>query len=158
MHSIDLGSGVTFVIDPAQRRCETRYPDGFSMAATRDDTPDNRTEAADQGYPATADGVWRSLLEHEIGHSLAGRILFGTESVVLRHESGAERHRYAKRLHEEAWVISAQRLANTGEMDAVLRSDAWAARKAILTARELVALALKQTTRCKPGGSPPGTI
>jgi hypothetical protein len=140
MHSIDLGSGVTSEVHDGFAR--TVYPDGFHMDATRPDTSENRAEAADQSYPATAEGVWQSLLEHEAGHTLAGRILFGTESAVLRHESGADPHRYAKRLHEEAFVLSAQRLANTGQADPVLAMNAWAARNMMETVRSLLRPAL----------------
>lgn len=91
------------------------FPDGARAHATRDDTAENRMEAADQGHAS----VWESLCVHEALHTLIGRRLWGRESLVLRHESGAERHRYALRLHEEAAVISAQRLLNLA--DPVLR-------------------------------------
>lgn len=119
MIRLNLGEGVVFEIDAEARQVRTIYPDGRSMAATREDTPENRAEAADQGYTGE-DAVWRSLVAHELLHTLATRALLGRESLVLRHESGAERNRYALRLHEEAVVISLQRLLMTGEADPVL--------------------------------------
>ena len=139
MHSIDLGSGVTFVIDPERRECETRYGDGFSMAATRPDTPENRAEAADQGYPATEAGVWQSLQDHELLHTLLTRRILASESLVLRHESGAERARYALRLHEESLVLSAQRWINTGKLDPVLFPHVSALKAVASRVRDLVA-------------------
>ena len=119
MHTIDLGRGVTFTIDPERRIVATTYPDGVTAYATREDTPENRAEAADQGYHGP-DAVWRSLCEHEALHTLTARRLFGCESLVLRHEAGAEPARYAPRLHEEAATISLQRMLQTGERDPVL--------------------------------------
>jgi hypothetical protein len=112
---LDLGRGVTFEVYSPEAGCCTVFPDGARAHATRDDTEENRREAADQGHAS----VWESLVHHEVLHTLIGRRLWGRESLVLRHESGAEQHRYALRLHEEAAVISAQRLLNT--IDPVLR-------------------------------------
>jgi hypothetical protein len=117
---LDLGRSVMFQIyGPAVGVC-TCYPDGFRSHATRDDTDDNRREAADQGY-AGPDAVWWSLVEHELLHTLAARVFFRRESLVLRHEAGAECNAYALRLHEEAVVISLQRWIRRGVVDPVLR-------------------------------------
>lgn len=114
-----MGRGVVFEVDDDIREVATVYADGHAMHALRSDTPDNRAEAAEQGYHG-ADAVWGSLAEHEALHTLLTRALDGRESRVLRHESGAERHRYALRLHEEARVISFQTWLNTGVVDPAL--------------------------------------
>ena len=114
---LELGGDVTFELWPGG--CCTVYADGYRAHAERPDTPENRAEAADQGY--RGDGaVRRSLVEHELLHSLVSRNLLGCESRVLRHEAGAEPCRYALRLYEEALTISAQRWMNTGCVDPVL--------------------------------------
>lgn len=122
MHTIDLGRGVIFTIDFENREVATRYPDGAVAYASRPDTDENRREAADQGYVGEG-AVWRSLVEHEALHTLSARAVFGRESLVLRHEAGAEPARYALRLHEEAVTISLQRWVNTREADPVLASS-----------------------------------
>jgi hypothetical protein len=119
VNRLPLGRGVVIEVCPAERRVRTVYPDGRAMAATREDTPANRAEALAQGY-AGEGAVWRSLVEHEALHSLLARLAFGRESLVLRHECGAEPARYALRLHEEALTLSAQRWLNTGRADPVL--------------------------------------
>jgi hypothetical protein len=126
--TIDLGNGVTFLADRKLGAVITRYPDGRESAATRELTPDNVAEVIDQGYAAGAEGsveqaqsaLWQSLVEHEILHTILARAVFCRESIVLRHESGAERQRYALRLHEEALVLSLQRYFNTSEPDPIL--------------------------------------
>ena len=123
---VDLGRGVTFEVDRENGVVTTVYKDGphpgtqYRCAATREDDAQNRAEAADQGYMAEAQGVWDSLVDHEILHTLVSRELFGRESYVLRHEAGAEPARYALRLHEEAAVISFQTWLNTTRRDPVL--------------------------------------
>jgi hypothetical protein len=116
---LNLGQGVTFEIDAENRVVTTRYADGRFMAATREDNQQNRDEAADQGFVGS-NAVWRALVAHELGHTIWARARHGRESLVLRHESGAERARYALRLHEEAETISLTRLLLTGEVDPVL--------------------------------------
>lgn len=133
MTNYDLGRGVTYHVDAAQKIVWTAFPGGRSMAATREDNAENRAEAADQGYCGT-DAVWRSLVEHEALHTLISREVFGTESLVLRHEAGIDYARYAVRLHEEALVLSAQRWRNCGAHDPV-----WDGRAASLM-RALMAL------------------
>ncbi len=125
----DLGHGVDFEVHEPSGCVTTRYADGFSCTATREDTPDNRSEICDQGYadhgyPIDDDSMQRallrSLIEHELLHTTIARAVFGRESIVLRHESGAERQRYALRLHEEALVLSFQRWLNTEDLDPIL--------------------------------------
>lgn len=117
--TVDLGSGVMFEVWRDLREVRTLYPDDLAMGAQRPDTPENRAEAADQGYVGQ-DAVWRALVEHELLHTLVARRVFGRDSLVLRHECGGERARYALRLHEEALVLSFQRWANTFQRDPVL--------------------------------------
>ena len=116
---LQLGNGVTLEADQAKGLCITRYADGYECHGTRDDTPDNRREAADQGYTGD-DALWLSLFEHELAHTVVARHFFGRESYVMRHESGAEYVRYPLRLHEEALCLSLQRFINTGFVDPVL--------------------------------------
>jgi hypothetical protein len=124
---INLGNGVTFDADRATGVVVTHYPDGRECAATRELTPDNVAEVIDQGYTVAEDSteqaqrsLWQSLVEHELLHTIVARAVFARESIVLRHESGAERQRYALRLHEEALVLSLQRYFNTSEPDPIL--------------------------------------
>lgn len=120
MTTLDLGRGVTFEVDRENGVVTTVYPSGHRCSATREDNAQNRAEASDQGYMAEAQGVWDSLVDHEILHTLISRELFNRESYVLRHEAGAEPARYALRLHEEAAVISYQTWLNTAQRDPVL--------------------------------------
>ncbi len=59
MRRIDIGGGITFQVNAGARVVSTIYPDGYTAHATRDDTPENRAEASEQGYTG-ADLVWRS--------------------------------------------------------------------------------------------------
>jgi hypothetical protein len=119
LRCLALGRGVTFTIWPDQRYVETLFSDGHSMGATREDTPQNRAEAAEQGYHGV-DAVWRSLVLHEALHSLTAAPLGHRYSLVLRHECGAERHPYRLRLYEEACVLAVERFLNTGQIDRLL--------------------------------------
>lgn len=115
--TIDLGLGVTYTIDDEARTVTTRYSDGHVAVGVRAETPQNFAEAEDQGYAGT-DAVWCSLVEHECLHTMVSRAVFGRESLVLR--LGVQPSRYAQRLHEEALVISLQRLINTSWADPIL--------------------------------------
>ena len=111
MITLDLGRGVTFRIFPESRYCETVYPDGYRMGATREPTSTNLREAHEQGYTG-ADACWHSLLEHEVTHTFAARLMFGRESLVLRYECGAEDVPYGLRLLEEGAVLTWQMKRN----------------------------------------------
>ena len=117
--AIDLGEGVSFELWRVEGWVTTLYGAGAKCVAARADTPENRAAAAEQGYRG-AHAVWDCLVEHELGHTLVARALLGAESCVLRFESGAEKNRYALRLHEEALVLSLQHYMNGGGIDPVL--------------------------------------
>jgi hypothetical protein len=132
--TIDLGLGVTYSIDDAARMVTTRYPDGHETTGWREETPQNFAEAEDQGY-AGPEAVWCSLVEHECLHTMVSRAVFGRESLVLR--LGREPARYALRLHEEALVISLQRLMNTGRADPIIGKEAHSLRELGYRARRM---------------------
>jgi hypothetical protein len=96
------------VVHTGARLVETRWPDGRRVTGTRDDTPENRAQAAEQGYRANADGCWASLTEHELLHSVVAVDLWpDRRSAALRHEAGEPRPYWA-RLYEEGVTIAAQ--------------------------------------------------
>ena len=118
--TLDFGEGVLFAIDEERREVETRFSDGYVMAAQRPIDVDNLNEAIGQGYSGP-DPCFDSLVEHEAFHTLVARAATGCrDSLVLRHESGAQEVRYGLRLHEEALVLSVQYFVNTGVVDRVL--------------------------------------
>lgn len=91
-----------------------------TCVGSRDDTQQNREEAARQGYSADANGVWRSLVEHEILHSLVAEVMFDRESRVALAESGKEITPTWERYEEEAIVLSLQYLINTNLITSTL--------------------------------------
>jgi hypothetical protein len=119
MHRLDLGRGVTFEINPAERYVATVFADGHRMGATREDTPHNRAIAAEQGYRGPG-AVWRSLVTHEWLHSALSHLLFRRWSRVLRHECGAEHHTHRERTQEEGLVMAGELWMQTGRVDQVL--------------------------------------
>lgn len=120
----------TVLIDPVAGLVETRFPDGVAVVAVRPDTDQNRQEAADQGYPASAAGVFESLWQHELLHSLVAEWLWNKPSPTLRHVGGGTPVPYGKQLYEEAVVIAFQRYLTTRDVWDVLepfrdRLDHW---------------------------------
>lgn len=93
----------------------TVFPDGHACFGTREDNPQNRREAEAQGYSGPL-AVWRSLVEHELLHSLVAEIIFDRPSVVMLTESGAGFTPTWLRYEEEMLALSLQRLFNTGEI------------------------------------------
>jgi hypothetical protein len=85
---------------------------GVSCTGAREDTPTNRREAEMEGYTPDAVGVWQSLVEHEILHSLVAQHLWDCESYVIRAESGAELTPLHNRYFEESLVLGLQWTAN----------------------------------------------
>jgi hypothetical protein len=146
MEIVDLGFGVTFRVFPETRYVETLFPDGFRAGATREPTAENLKEAEEQGYEGP-DRCWRSLIEHELMHTLVARALFDRESIVLRYEAGAELAPYGRRLLEEGVVLSLQHFLNWHEMDEMLcyRGLAQVAARARQLADEVMGLT-------QPGG------
>lgn len=110
--TIDL-TFARYEIDTDSRTVRTVFPDGISCYGTRDVTTENIREARSQGYKGTdADVVWRSLVEHELLHSLVAECLFSRPSLVLRTEGGGEFHPSWLRYEEEMLVISWQAYVN----------------------------------------------
>jgi hypothetical protein len=111
---------------PSTRYLETRYADGYSYGAMRDCNEETLRDAEDLGYPKTPLGVWRSLCEHELLHSILAHELYDSPSLVLRHMSGALYVANHNRQYEEAIVQGFQHWINTGRADlAVLHSPLW---------------------------------
>jgi hypothetical protein len=106
--------------DHGDRSVRTVFFDGLSCGGMRDiHDPSNIREAREgQGYTGP-DAVWRSLVEHELLHSLVSEILFDRWSLVLRSEAGDETFVSAlDKYEEEAIVLACQRYANTGKTSA----------------------------------------
>jgi len=100
-------------IDPLARRVCTRFSDGISCYGTRDITPANVREARSQGYEGSDDlVVWRSLVEHELLHSLVAECIFDQPSLVLRTEGGGEFYPSWLRYEEEMLAIGWQAFSN----------------------------------------------
>ena len=113
--------GVVLRVHPAAGLVETIFPDGKVCPATREPTPENCAQAAEQGYPADADGCWRSLVEHEALHTICAADLWPDGlSAPLRQEVGDAR-RYVDRLHEEAVVLGVQMWENGQPVHPALR-------------------------------------
>ncbi len=108
------------VWDEHPRSVRTVFFDGLSCGGMRDENdPSNIREAREgQGYVGP-DAVWRSLVEHELLHSLVSEILFDRWSLVLRSEAGDETFISAlDKYEEEAIVLACQRYSNTGRTSA----------------------------------------
>ena len=103
-----------FEIWADQRTVATVFPSGHTCTGSRADTEQNRTEAESQGYTADEQGVWRSLVEHELLHNLLAEIVHNHPSRVMETESGKAFHPSWLRYYEEAQVLAAQYEINTG--------------------------------------------
>lgn len=60
------------------------------------------------------DAVWRSLVEHELAHTIVAEIVLREPSPTLRHEAGLAVVPLAVRWWEESLALSLQHYANTG--------------------------------------------
>lgn len=106
---------------PDTRTVRTRFHDGRSACGTRDPAdPQNLAEAESQGYHHAAEPVWRSLVEHELLHSVVPEALFDRWSTVLRTESGGDFYPSWQRYEEEALCLAYQTFFNTRVMPPVL--------------------------------------
>lgn len=102
-------------------RClvSTIFPFGAVVSGTRENNQQNITEAESQGYTGE-NIVWRSLLHHELLHSLVAEILFDQPSKVLETEAGVRFHPSWERYEEEAIVLALQHKLNTNSTPAIL--------------------------------------
>lgn len=91
-----------------------------TCVGSRDDSQQNRDEASRQGYTADEKGVWKSLVEHEILHSLVAEVMSNMESRVALAESGKQITPTWERYEEEAIVLSIQYLINTNQITSTL--------------------------------------
>lgn len=104
---------VNFEINPSAREVRTIFPDGITCCGTRDVTPANVREARSQGYEGSDElVVWRSLVEHELLHSLVAECIFDRHSLVLRTEGGGEFYPSWLRYEEEMLAIGWQAFSN----------------------------------------------
>jgi hypothetical protein len=99
---------------PEQQLVATVFPDGRTALATREESEQNRQEAEAQGYSGR-EACWRSLVEHELLHSLVAEHLHGSDSLVLRTESGGGFTPTWLRYEEEMLALALQRYLQTGE-------------------------------------------
>lgn len=98
-------------------RVKTVFPNGYYCDGFRDkDDWRNVREAESQGYTGDK-AVWRSLVEHELLHSLVSQYLFDRPSRVMLTESGAEFTPLWERYEEEALSLALQRYFNTRDID-----------------------------------------
>lgn len=111
--SFDL-SFARYEIFPEERLVSTTFPDGRACVGSRDDNDQNKREAESQGY-AGENAVWRSLVEHELLHSLVAEHLFRTESRVLHVESGGGFIPTWERYEEEMLCLALQYYLQTGD-------------------------------------------
>lgn len=105
----------TYEIWPESRSVRTVFPDGLSCGGMRDENdPVNIQEAEEEGYTGK-DSVWRSLVEHELLHSIICEVLFNRPSNVLRSEAGDVTFYSARQKYEEeVLVLSFQEWLNEG--------------------------------------------
>jgi len=91
----------------------TFFPDGIFCYGSREVNDQNIREARSQGYKGNDSlAVWRSLVEHELLHSLVAECIFDRPSLVLRTEGGGEFHPSWLRYEEEMLAISWQAFTN----------------------------------------------
>jgi hypothetical protein len=107
-------------VDPVRREVDTVFRDGLVQGAQRQFSAEDIATAAELGYEPTEAGVWRSLVAHELYHSLISERLWQRPSEVLRHYCAGEHCPYYRRLYVEAIVLAYERLLNTGEVTEAL--------------------------------------
>ena len=110
-----------FRVHADRREVETVFPDGRIAGAQRQVDDITKQDALDLGYTHSTDGVWRSLVEHELLHSVISDTAWQRASRVLLHVAGACWVPYLDRVYEEAVILSAQLWLRTGEVRPVLR-------------------------------------
>lgn len=116
----------TYEIWSESRSVRTVFPDGLSCGGMRDESdPVNIKEAEAEGYIG-ADSVWRSLVEHELLHSIICEVLFDRPSNVLRSEAGDVTFYSARQKYEEeVLVLSFQEWSNGNHLQYKRLSSDW---------------------------------
>ncbi len=111
------------IADESAGTVVTRFhADGVESVGTREASESNLKDAADLGY---GDDVWRSLIDHEVLHSLYAEWTNGCESKVLRFCAGVADVPYYERIYEEAIVLALQCSLRTGKtLPALVREPA----------------------------------
>jgi hypothetical protein len=107
-------------IHPDRREVDTVFRDGKVQGAQRSFSAEDTAVAAELGYEASAEGVFSSLVCHELMHSLVSEWLWNRPSEVLRHYCAAEPCPYYRRIYVEAIVLAWERLLQTDEMSEAL--------------------------------------
>lgn len=101
-----------YEIHHTPREVRTIFPNGRIAVGSRDESsPSNIRQAQSEGYSGP-NCVWRSLVEHELLHSLVAEALFDRPSVVLQVESGGEFTPLWERYEEECLVLCIQYWSN----------------------------------------------
>jgi hypothetical protein len=103
-------------VDPVRREVDTVFRDGLVQGAQRQFSAEDIATAAELGYEPTEAGVWRSLVAHELDHSLISEWLWDQPSEVLRHYCAGEHCPYYQRLYVEGMVLALERYVQTGEV------------------------------------------
>jgi hypothetical protein len=122
----------TVTISLSSRSVTTSFSCGHFSTATRPCTTENEREARSEGYEGNDPAilVWRSLVEHELLHSLVAEVLFDRPSCVLETEAGVHVHPLWERYEEEMLVLSYQYLLNTEQLTDQLKRF-WEARDGV---------------------------
>jgi len=117
-----------FEVYAEERAVVTKFEGGCEAWADRDlRDAQNVREALSQGYAGEPEAVvWRSLVEHELLHSVVAETLWRTRSRVLSTEAGVGCVPSWLRYEEEAIVIAFQAYTN-GIENGTLRAGPLAA-------------------------------
>lgn len=105
----------TFEVDPVLCQVRTIFPDGLVTYGLRNlSNAQNVREARAQGYTDLLDSnaVWRSLVYHELLHSIVAECLWNSPSRVLRTEAGGEFVPSWLRYEEEMIALAIQAWLN----------------------------------------------
>lgn len=111
----------TLIVRHDLREVDTVFRDGAVQGAQRQFSAEDRQTARDLGYAGNDAGVMRSLVCHELAHTLVSEWLWDRPSEVLRHYCSAEYCPYWQRLYVESIVLGMERYLNTGEVGDALR-------------------------------------
>lgn len=110
----------TLIVDHDRREVDTVFHDGKVQGAQRQFGAEDIKTVRELGYSADADGVWRSLIAHEVLHTLVSQWLWDRPSEVLRHYCAGEPCPVHTRYYVEALVLAFEHLLVTGEITAAL--------------------------------------